>query len=964
MGDHIDNSFQYVPVGIFGTPAGSITPLDENGGNTDELDWVYSTNRHWGERSDAKPIIDEFGRIVGTGQWELHFENYSETEFDLNQIEVAFHGQRIGNPSQRVERIMGKIGVDAGKFVASQAQLIGANDGEINFNRSVVSTFNSGTPFGPQEFSVPNALQEPFGSNVLVQASIYNPGMANHGQVVDQFITGADGNFYFDLPAGSFRITVQDSLGRSALADGANYDDEWIVTINTNDALTHTAGEMRFVPVANAFVVDKLYDQLNFLLDPGSVPADEVLFTGKVSADVDGDGTLDPEDIGVPNFTVYADLNHTGQFEIGEPSTQTNADGSYELHVPTGTPNTFSISIAPPTGWSTTAPSSKFYHEYALPGELVEGFDFLAQPPTVPTEEGPGQIFGFVYDDFNGSGTKEMFEVGMPGITIYIDADQNGELDMGEVSTVTTDTGAFAFFGVTPGAVRIAADVDLPFKLTAPTSGFRDVTVLAGGTVLNVVFGVENLAVDDFGDLVGDGFRSTAALDGPRHKVSAGFSLGARVDAELDSNIIDDFELLTIDPDRHGIGDDIVGIKDLMGDVINDEDGVRILSGEGILRPGPNTIEVVVNGVGGYLNAWFDFNDDGDFDDIVDGVSEHIQFPGAINTYNLDLNPGSHQLLVNAPANLQDGEIAARFRWGTINLNYYGVDSIGEVEDYLFETKAAELPPQPGDYNGDQIVDSLDYQLWKATWGSIVDLRADGNGNGVVDAADYSVWRDHMGQGSGGGGSLSTGGGSAALVVASDTQLQRAASRAAIAALETEYSLAAWLQRQEIVASAGKPWIESVGAQAVTVNGPNGPVVRYLFPSTGGSSVSPAVTTGGTSFVLTELPVTDSGAAGFLAPVNSELPARLDRFIPFSATSVNVVSTFGGDAVSSNGLTDSGVRLRLLDRVLAGYADRRDSEDDQVVRRIGVLDEDHDCDHRELALAAAFDEEVDWRFAI
>ena len=45
-----------------------------------------------------------------------------------------------------------------------------------------------------------------------------------------------------------------------------------------------------------------------------------------------------------------------------------------------------------------------------------------------------------------------------------------------------------------------------------------------------------------------------------------------------------------------------------------------------------------------------------------------------------------------------------------------------------------------GDYNGDGVVDSADYTVWRDTFGSATDLRADGNGNGLIDAGDYDTW--------------------------------------------------------------------------------------------------------------------------------------------------------------------------------------------------------------------------------
>ncbi len=48
-----------------------------------------------------------------------------------------------------------------------------------------------------------------------------------------------------------------------------------------------------------------------------------------------------------------------------------------------------------------------------------------------------------------------------------------------------------------------------------------------------------------------------------------------------------------------------------------------------------------------------------------------------------------------------------------------------------------------GDYNADNSVNSLDYSVWRATFGMQLfsGSGADGNGDGVVDSADYVLWR-------------------------------------------------------------------------------------------------------------------------------------------------------------------------------------------------------------------------------
>jgi len=63
--------------------------------------------------------------------------------------------------------------------------------------------------------------------------------------------------------------------------------------------------------------------------------------------------------------------------------------------------------------------------------------------------------------------------------------------------------------------------------------------------------------------------------------------------------------------------------------------------------------------------------------------------------------------------------------------------------------------PIPGDYNGDSVVNMLDYTYWKANFGSTDHLAADGNRNGIVDAGDYTYWRKIYMGGSGAGAGTS-----------------------------------------------------------------------------------------------------------------------------------------------------------------------------------------------------------------
>ena len=122
-------------------------------------------------------------------------------------------------------------------------------------------------------------------------------------------------------------------------------------------------------------------------------------------------------------------------------------------------------------------------------------------------------------------------------------------------------------------------------------------------------------------------------------------------------------------------GDDVNGALDLAGNVIDDEDGVRLL---GPLGPGSSTsIELTLTnetGSAAYLQAWFDFNIDGDFND-----------PGEQIATDLLLGTGVHILPVAVPADAATGTTYARLRYSqTTGLGVGGDADNGEVEDHTF----------------------------------------------------------------------------------------------------------------------------------------------------------------------------------------------------------------------------------------------------------------------------------------
>lgn len=108
------------------------------------------------------------------------------------------------------------------------------------------------------------------------------------------------------------------------------------------------------------------------------------------------------------------------------------------------------------------------------PGEHVDGIDFGNQALEL------GSISGVKWDDANGNGVRDGGEVGLPGVTIYLDTNFNQELDPGEPTAITTadipetdfDEGGLYSFGVEAGLYAVREVVPDGYRQTFPSADF------------------------------------------------------------------------------------------------------------------------------------------------------------------------------------------------------------------------------------------------------------------------------------------------------------------------------------------------------------------------------------------------------------------------------------------------------------------------------------------------------------
>ncbi len=248
---------------------------------------------------------------------------------------------------------------------------------------------------------------------------------------------------------------------------------------------------------------------------------------------------------------------------------------------------------------------------------------------------------------FVGEDPAMVVQKGIPE-TVYVDAvgallvteDEGNEgfLDPGDVVTWSPFTAAEV-----PGLV---------FGETAFDSVAAAEAMIAGFDFQGITSIVT--AQYDFGDAPeANGYPTLLAADGPRHLLGADLLLGQRVDAENDGQ-----------PDALAAGDDGAEAS------ADDEDGIVFASP---LIPGElATLDVTATGEG-FLNAWIDFNADGDWEDADEQIFQNV--PVADETRSLIF-------LVPDGVALTD-QAFARFRLSTTeDLGYTDWAPDGEVEDH------------------------------------------------------------------------------------------------------------------------------------------------------------------------------------------------------------------------------------------------------------------------------------------
>ncbi len=163
----------------------------------------------------------------------------------------------------------------------------------------------------------------------------------------------------------------------------------------------------------------------------------------------------------------YLDDNDNDIFDAGEQSAMTNAAGDYAFTdlIPTS----YTVAEVAQSGWQQTFPAGNGTHSLGLAsGQILSGIDF--------GNVQSAQIHGTKWNDVNANGMWDESESALEGWTIFLDEDNDGVLDAGELSTTTDSTGYYEFTALIPGTYTVVEVMQAGWERTYPgVDGVGDV---------------------------------------------------------------------------------------------------------------------------------------------------------------------------------------------------------------------------------------------------------------------------------------------------------------------------------------------------------------------------------------------------------------------------------------------------------------------------------------------------------
>lgn len=222
-------------------------------------------------------------------------------------------------------------------------------------------------------------------------------------------------------------------------------------------------------------------------------------FVGSISGlkfnDLNANGQRDANEPPLSNWQIYLDLNNNNSLDPGEPFTFTTAQGTFTFaNLPA---NNYLVREVQQPGWKQTTPNPGPVN---INGTNASGITFGNNFPI-------GTISGYKFNDLNGNGVNEPAEPRLANWQIYLDLNNNNQLDRGEPSTLTNAQGNYSFVNLPEGTYLVREVQQQGWRQTTPNP--TPITITNGTNATNIAFGntvvVGSISGVKFNDLNANG---------------------------------------------------------------------------------------------------------------------------------------------------------------------------------------------------------------------------------------------------------------------------------------------------------------------------------------------------------------------------------------------------------------------------------------------------------------------------
>ena len=185
---------------------------------------------------------------------------------------------------------------------------------------------------------------------------------------------------------------------------------------------------------------------------------------GTAFNDNNNDAKYDTGDGASKGITVFLDTNNNGILDAGEVSTTTDSNGKFTFaNLGAGTYHVRRVFDATHT-YSTPLIDVTLTNGQAVQHLLLgtkTGTPSVTPvippvtPPVIPPTNGTASITGTAFNDNNSDGSYDTGDGASKGIVVFLDTNNDGILDDGELSTTTDTNGRFTFSGLTAGTYHV-----------------------------------------------------------------------------------------------------------------------------------------------------------------------------------------------------------------------------------------------------------------------------------------------------------------------------------------------------------------------------------------------------------------------------------------------------------------------------------------------------------------------------